>query len=248
MRFAVAILHVCQVGAFAQVLVSITGRVTGPDGRPIPSAVVSLTDSTVGFSREAKPNEGGQFIFAAIPAGSYSLAVNAPGFAPLEVERIELNVAGALQLNLKLDAKKATFRADSGTVPILVEKDRTGASTVVRREFVENLPLNGRSFQSLIELAPGVVLTKADTVSGGPFSVNGQRSNANYFLVDGVGGNVAASTAATFSQQAAGTLPGLTVLSGTNSLATLDSLQEFVSRLRPTARNMGDLPVDKLRS
>ena len=63
-------------------------------------------------------------------------------------------------------------------------------STVVDRTFVENLPLNGRSFQTLIMLAPGVVVTPPVFDEQGQFSVNGQRADANYFTVDGVSAKV----------------------------------------------------------
>lgn len=213
--------------ASGQVLGSISGRILRPDKEPIRGISVAVTRSADSSGKTATTGPDGRFVFVALPAGRYVFSATAPGFVPLHVPDVELNVAGALNLDLQMKEERATFRATGEATPILIEQDLIATTTVVRREFVENLPLNGRSFQSLIELSPGVVMTKAGTVSGGQFSVNGQRSNANYFLVDGVGANVAASTTATFSQQAAGTLPGLTVLGGTNSLATLDSLQEF---------------------
>jgi hypothetical protein len=100
-------------------------------------------------------------------------------------------------------------------------------STVVNRRFVENLPLNGRSFQSLFELAPGAVLTRTSFNEQGQFSVNGQRANANYFTVDGVSANVGVSAGAAPGQAAAGGLPALTVLGGANNLVSLDALEEF---------------------
>ena len=67
-------------------------------------------------------------------------------------------------------------------------------STVIDRQFVENLPLNGRSFQSLMTLAPGVLVVPSQGVGqSGELSVNGQRTEANYFTVDGVSANIGAS-------------------------------------------------------
>ena len=99
--------------------------------------------------------------------------------------------------------------------------------TVVNRQFVENLPLNGRSFQSLFELTPGVVLTRASFNDQGQFSVNGQRANANYFMVDGVSANFAVSAGSAPGQSASGSLPALTALGGTNNLVSVDALEEF---------------------
>ena len=66
-------------------------------------------------------------------------------------------------------------------------------STIVDRQFAENLPLNGRSFQTLILLTPGVVLTASNPSDNGQFSVNGQRPSSNYWMVDGVSANVGVS-------------------------------------------------------
>ena len=110
---------------------------------------------------------------------------------------------------------------------LIIERDSAVVSTVVDREFVENIPLNGRTFQSLLELAPGVVLTPPDATNPGQFSVNGQRSNSNYFIVDGIGANSGTTPIATYSQQAAGTLPSTTVTGGFNNLLSVDELEEF---------------------
>ena len=63
-------------------------------------------------------------------------------------------------------------------------------STVVDRQFAENLPMNGRSFQTLIQLTPGVVLTPSGPSSDGQFSINGQRADSNYWMIDGVSANI----------------------------------------------------------
>src|SRR6185295_17540154 len=84
-----------------------------------------------------------------------------------------------------------------------IQTESSAVGTVVDRQFVENLPLNGRSFHALIELTPGMVLTKGE----GQFSVNGQRDNANYFSVDGVGANVGTRPFPSLGQAAGGTLP-----------------------------------------
>ncbi|MFN8000232.1 MAG: Plug domain-containing protein [Acidobacteriota bacterium] len=109
----------------------------------------------------------------------------------------------------------------------MVNRESPTVATVVDRQFVENLPLNGRSFQVLLELTPGVTLAKSSLQSTGQFSVNGQRTNANYFMVDGVGANFGASLTAQSYQQGAGTQPALSVLGGFNNLVSVDALQEF---------------------
>src|SRR4029453_1032359 len=79
---------------------------------------------------------------------------------------------------LTVEAGAPLVNTESGTV-----------SSLVDRTFVENLPLNGRSFQTLMMLTPGVVVTATAFQDQGQFSVNGQRADANYFTVDGVSAN-----------------------------------------------------------
>jgi hypothetical protein len=91
---------------------------------------------------------------------------------------------------------------------------------VIDRDFVSNLPLNGRSFQSLFELAPGVVISRSTFSEQGQFSVNGQRANANYFMVDGVSANIGVSAGAAPGQAAVGSLPALTATGATSNLVS----------------------------
>jgi len=100
-------------------------------------------------------------------------------------------------------------------------------STLVDQTFVENMPLNGRSFQTLIMLAPGVVVTQTAFDDQGQFSVNGQRSDANYFTVDGVSANFGVTAFGPLVQSAGGALLGLSALGGTNSLVSVDAMREF---------------------
>src|SRR3712207_4965476 len=113
---------------------------------------------------------------------------------------------------------------------------------VFDRKEVERLPLNGRSLQSLFEFVPGAVLTRASFVEQGQFSVNGQRANANYFTVDGVSANVGVSAGAAPGQAAAGSLPALTVLGGTNNLVSVESIEEFQIQTSSYAPEHGRTP------
>jgi hypothetical protein len=89
---------------------------------------------------------------------------------------------GAASETVTVEAGAPLVNTESGTV-----------STVVDRALVENLPLNGRSFQTLMMLTPGVVVTVTAFNDQGQFSVNGQRADADYFTVDGVSANFGAA-------------------------------------------------------
>jgi hypothetical protein len=108
-----------------------------------------------------------------------------------------LNVQSAVALNfvLPIGATSQSITVEAGSSP-LNTTDAT-VSTVIDRNFVENIPLNGRSFQDLISMTPGVVTQSPQTQyqapgQNGDFSVNGQRTESNNYSVDGVSGNISA--------------------------------------------------------
>jgi hypothetical protein len=103
---------------------------------------------------------------------------------------------------------------------------------VIDRKFVENIPLNGRSFQDLIPMTPGVSTQSPQpgSVSGfnGDFTVNGQRTESNYYMVDGVSANSGAGTGTGGPQAASsGSIASSTALGTTQSLLSVEALQEF---------------------
>ena len=121
-------------------------------------------------------------------------------------------------------------------------------STVIDRDFVENMPLNGRSFQDLITLAPGVSQTPSSygtygTGYSGDIVVNGQRTEANYFTVDGVSAN-GGSMPGQFGGGAgvSGGVPALTALGTTQSLVSIDDLQEFRATTSTYSAEYGRTP------
>jgi hypothetical protein len=127
-----------------------------------------------------------------------------------------------------------------GSAPLLNAADAS-VSTVIDHQFVENLPLNGRSFSSLIDLAPGVVLIPSNQYEAGQFSVNGQHPDANYFTVDGVSANLG-NLATNLSQGGAGQLPATSAFGGTSNLVSLDALEEFRIQTSTFAPEYGRTP------
>jgi hypothetical protein len=155
--------------------------------------------------------------------------VGKPGFKTLIKPDIILNVldAKAINFTLQVGAASETVTVEGGA-PMVDTQDAT-VSTTIDRNFVENLPLNGRSFQPLILLTPGTVLISAstDVGNGGQFSVNGQRANANAFTVDGVSANLGGVNEQSSAAQLNGANPSFTVAGTTQGMVSVDALQEF---------------------
>ncbi len=142
-------------------------------------------------------------------------------------------------MQLKVGSIGATVDVSAETS---VTKESSVVATTINRQFVQNLPLNGRSFQSLYELTPGVNLTASGDGGPGQFSVNGQRTNANYVTIDGVGANVGALSGSSLGQSGNGSVAGFSASGGTNNLVSVDALQEFTIQTSTYAPEFGRTP------
>jgi hypothetical protein len=208
---------------------TLSGSVVDPNGAVIPGVNVAVINLSQGFQRTTTTNTEGIFVVPLLPPATYTVKAEHQGFTTAEVRDVVLNVNDQVRLNIQLKVGGITGQTVDivDTPPLIDESPAVG--TTVDRQFVANLPLNGRSFQSLITLTPGTVLTGASGVESGQFSVNGQRADANYFTVDGVSANVGTTygVGAGYSQSSAGALPALAATGGTNNLVSVDALQEF---------------------
>jgi len=223
---------------------TISGLVIDPSGGVIVGAEILAINDATGVQTPSKTNGEGIYVVRNLPPGTYRLQVSKVGFKTLIKPDIILNVQDALAINftLPVGAASETVTVEAGAP--LLDTESTSVSTVVDRQFAENLPMNGRSFQTLIELTPGVVAIPSNPVDGGQFSVNGQRGVSNYWMVDGVSANigVSASAAAGPGNGFAGTLPSFSVLGGTNSLVSVDAMQEFRIQTSTYAPEFGRTP------
>ena len=96
-------------------------------------------------------------------------------------------------------------------------------STLVDQQFVEDLPMNGRSFQSLLTAAPGIVAM----AGGDQWSINGQRLDENYFTIDGVSANAGLATVNALSSGYGGLAANFSALGTTQSMLSMDAMDEF---------------------
>lgn len=200
---------------------SISGLVSDPSGAVVHDAQVSIKNVATNVVAVTVTNQAGIYTFPSLPPGDYVLTVHKQGFRSVDLVGLTLYTQDRLERNFTLNVGSAS---ESVTVAAEVTNISPAVSMTVDREFVENMPLNGRSFQDLIQLAPGTASTES-----GYYSVNGQRADGNNFTVDGVSSNLGGSQNQIFSigNGISGSAPSQTVLGTTQSLASIDSLQEF---------------------
>jgi hypothetical protein len=212
---------------------TISGGVTDPAGNLILNADVEIANDATGVIYPAKTNGAGMYLVPILPPGHYHVQVSKQGFKTIIKADVILYVQSAVALNfvLPVGATSESITVNSAT-PALNTTDAS-VSTVVDQKFVENIPLNGRSFQDLISMTPGVVTASPQNTSqsvgtSGDFSVNGQRTQSNYYTVDGVSANISSGNGNGIGGAATGgTLGGATALGTTQTMVPVDALQEF---------------------
>jgi hypothetical protein len=221
----------------------LSGRVSDPSGLAVPAANVVVQSASTAATHIVSTNGQGEYSVPALPPGAYNITVDANGFKILHQNGVlvEVDQRARLDFSLAVGSNTETVTVVGGT-PLLNTSDAS-VSTVIDHQFVENLPLNGRSFASLIDLTPGVALTPSNFQDQGQFSVNGQRPDANYFMVDGVSANLgSAGSGNLLGQSGAGQLPATSAFGGTSNLVSLDALEEFRIQTSTFAPEYGRTP------
>jgi hypothetical protein len=212
---------------------TINGRVIDPSNGVIAGADILVINDATGVKYPGKTNDDGIYVVPNLPPGPYRLQVSKVGFKTLIKPDIVLNIQDALSINftLPVGAVFEIVTVEGGAS--MINTTDASVSTVIDQTYVKNMPLNGRSFQDLILLTPGVVTNtpQISAVSGfsGEFSVNGQRTESNNYTVDGVSGNIGITSAQFFIGGAgpSGSVPASTALGTTQALVSVDDLQEF---------------------
>jgi hypothetical protein len=217
----------------------ISGRVTDLSGAVIVGAECKITNIETNVSTSTTTNQDGIYVIPDLRPAIYRLTIQKEGFRTVVQPKLQMYVQDAVNENFTL-----AIGPTSESITVVnfgLETDSVSVSTVVDDQFVQNMPLNGRSFQSLIALAPGVVFTSSSE-GPGQFSVNGQRSDANYFTIDGVSANFGSAPLADLTQSLGGAIPGFTSGGGTNGLVSVDAMQEFRIQTASYAPEFGRTP------
>ncbi|MBB6143715.1 hypothetical protein HNQ77_001664 [Silvibacterium bohemicum] len=210
---------------------SLTVSITDTTGAVIPDASVVIRNTDTNQEQRSTSGKSGSTSFSFLKPSHYALFVSKQSFADIAIDNITLNVGDDkhLQLILKVGSAQQSITVDGSGLTINTTDG--SVSTVVDRNFVANMPLNGRSFQDLIQLTPGVTTTSPQTSSSvgvaGEFSVNGQRTESNAYTVDGVNANTSGYIDGRASAGTSGSVAAATALGTTQSLVSVDDLQEF---------------------
>ncbi|HEY2384605.1 MAG TPA: carboxypeptidase-like regulatory domain-containing protein [Terriglobia bacterium] len=177
--------------ASAQVTADIAGRVDDATGAAVSGAIVTVKSLETGAVRTATTDENGNFHLLALPLGAQEVRAEKPGFRAAVRTGISLVVGQEAIVNLRLDVGQVAQEVTVSSETSLVDTTTASVSGVVGEREIKELPLNGRSFDSLITLSPGSInytykSPGTVTSSGFTFSVDGRRPLDNIFLMNGI--------------------------------------------------------------
>ncbi|HTW66956.1 MAG TPA: carboxypeptidase-like regulatory domain-containing protein [Bryobacteraceae bacterium] len=196
-RFVVSLLALSwAIGLWGQVVgANISGVVTDASGAPIPGVEVTVTDVETGAQHKLSSDEAGRYSIPSVPVGRYQITASKENFKSQTRTAVELVVGQRAVVNFALSVGDVaqTVTVEASAAPVELTTDPT--SGLVSERQVKDLPLNGRSFDGLITLNPGVVnytsgrsggVGTSDSSLGNMFAVSGRRPQENLFLLNGI--------------------------------------------------------------
>lgn len=179
----------------AQVPASITGTVTDASGARVPAATVTVTNTETGASRSAATDDDGRYRVLALPVGEYEVRVSKAGFEKAIRSGIRLAVGQEAGVDLTLQVGQVQEQVKVNADAPIVNLTTRDISGLLNEPQVKQLPLNGRSYDLLMPLNPGIVNFTSQKTGGtgisnsttaNNFAVSGNRPQQNIFLLNGI--------------------------------------------------------------
>jgi hypothetical protein len=183
-------------GADAQMVGgTISGDVVDPAGAAVARADVLIRNEETGGERRFVTADSGTFSAPSVPVGAYTVSVSRDGFAPLNRTGITLTVGQSVQLHLALTVGSVQQSISVADTAVVVDTSTLQTQGLIDERQVKELPLNGRSFDQLIQLNPASVsyttersggVGTSNSSVGNMYSVSGRRPQDNLFLLNGI--------------------------------------------------------------
>ena len=222
---------VFEMSLMAQTQGRISGQITDSSGAVIVGAKVTIENRGTQVSRVLNTNSSGDYVAPGIEPGIYSISVENPNFRKVVRERVQVEVGNDLKIDFKLQPGAATEVLEVKEEAPLVDATTSTMNGVLSNKAINELPLQGRDFQNLLALHPGVQREPG----GGFHSVtsNGLRPDDNNFVIDGATDNDAYYGETVVNDAGISGTPA--------SSLPLDAIQEFNTQEQPQA-DFGEKP------
>src|SRR5256885_699562 len=171
---------------------TLLGTVTDASGAPVNGAKVTLTNEGTSAALSTSTGPDGSYKFTPVKIGSYKVTASLQGFQTMTQTNIPVNVGADVVINFALKPGSVTEIVEVSAAPPVLETQSGSVGQVVDSRSVNDLPLNGRNFTFLAQLAAGVNTPQTDTrgnAANGAFAANGNRPAQNNYLLDGIDNN-----------------------------------------------------------
>ena len=193
---ALSIVLACSSSQAQVTTGSILGTVHDSTGAIVPGATITITDTGKGTSSVVKTDGEGEYNVQFLIPGTYNVSVEETGFKRSVSSNVVIDIDQKARIDFALELGTISETVQVNTTPPLIRLDSSELGEVVGKTQVQNLPLNGRNFASLVYLVPGVTAGQAGENLSGSSSFNpraasnfnslGSQANTNAFLVDGI--------------------------------------------------------------
>jgi hypothetical protein len=184
---------------------SVLGTITDPSGNVISGVSITLTNVRTGTSFKTKTDNSGDFLFVNQRLGTYRVRAEMTGFKIAETSPFNLVVDARQRVDVKLEIGSVADSVSVTDAASLLEGDTSSRGEVINPREIAELPLNGRAYADLTLLVPGVAKSLlengTDSSRDASYNVNGQRSELNNFMLDGVDNNAYGTSNQGFSNQ-----------------------------------------------
>ena len=190
-----SIVFICNICAFAQLSTTstITGTVTDSSGALVPAATITITNDATKVSLQTHSNGRGVFVAPDLNVATYSVTIAKAGFKNYTVTGIELHPTETVQINGSLTVGAASETVTVAATSTDVELSSPELSSYISSEQVSSLPMNGRNFEGVAALAPGVVNSSQGSALGtggrntsSVLVINGMATSRTFYALDGV--------------------------------------------------------------
>ena len=202
------------------------GGVFDQSGGAVAGATVTVIDVARGVMRALVTDGAGEYVATNLTPGTYTVRAEAKGFRTVEHSGVLVEVGQNIRVDLVLEPGEQTQTITvTAEIPAIDTTDATLGGTV-SNEAINALPLNGRNFDRLLQLRPGIVTSVGGSNGNGP-QTNGRRNQNNILRVEGIAGMAQA--------QGSDILNGTYVAGDADSLISIDAIQEFNTQQNPKA-------------
>ena len=136
---------------------TLSGTVTDPSGASIPKALIEIVSPSTGFARQVETGDAGVYSITDLPIGTYNVTISHQGFKTFEVRGIELFVRQTRTVDAQLQVGTAVARVEVQGAAQALENSNAEIAGVLQARQVNDIPINGRDWATLMTLAPGAV-------------------------------------------------------------------------------------------